>query len=350
MEYEMNKDHFPNSNVMIVGAKPNNRLAFRKMMVDLGCDNRKIDVKITIQEAMSSFECQRNIILVIDDDCKDLDDINLLINKLNDGDSKNMQFLITFMTSDITSDLVREIKRNRFSIVIQKPYTMGSFNESFNEFFYNINEIETQQLKENKKKKKRLKRIKESYVEFNHFINCIIQNEFSVDDQFVDLSKKFLNSLDTKVDFDSLGKILSLGISSKRYSDLDLFVEGWINSFPVKSGYITDISKVLIYNQRFELLDKLNSEDERARISIGVGMVLAGSVLISNDNEKDLAIGFIKKGITLTDSKTLVINKAFEILLKSNEIEEAKEIYNDLNLKNKTELKEEFKDFFEVHV
>jgi hypothetical protein len=332
----MNKDHFPNSNVIIVGAKPNNRLALRKMMVDLGCDNRKIDVNITIQDALSSFEDQRSKILVLDDDCKDLDDIN----------STNLQFLITFITSDISSDLVKEIKKNRYSIIIQKPYTIGSFNESFSEFFDNIKEIETEQLKENKKKKKRLKKIKESYVEFNHFI----QNESSVDDQFVDLSKKFLNSLDTNVDFDSLGEILSLGISSKRFSDLNLFVEGWINSLPVNSGYITDISKVLLYNQRFELFDKLHTEDELVRISIGVGMVLAGSVLISNDNEKDLAIGFIKKGITLTDSKILVINKVFEILLESNEIEEAKEIYNDLNLKNKTELKEEFKEFFEVDV
>ena len=346
----MNKDHLPNSNVMIVGAKPSNRLAFRKMMVDLGSDNHKIDVKITIQEALSSFEGQRNVILVIDDDCKDLDDINLLINKLKDGDSNNTQFLITFITSDITSDLVKEVKKNRYSIIIQKPYTMGSFKEGFSEFFNNIIEVETQQLKEKKKKKKRLKKIKESYVEFNHFINCIIQDESSLDDQFVDLSKKFLNSLDSNVDFDSLGEILSLGISSKRYSDLNLFVEGWIKSFPVNSGYITDISKVLVYNQRFELLDKLHTEDQHARISIGVGMVLAGSVLISNDNKKDLAIGFIKKGITLTDSKTLVINKAFEILLESNEIEEAKGIYNDLNLKDKTELKEELKEFFEVNV
>ena len=108
----MNKDHLPNSNVMIVGAKPSNRLAFRKMMVDLGSDNHKIDVKITIQEALSSFEGQRNVILVIDDDCKDLDDINLLINKLKDGDSNNAQFLITFITSDITSDLVKEVKKS----------------------------------------------------------------------------------------------------------------------------------------------------------------------------------------------------------------------------------------------
>ena len=64
---------------------------------------------------------------------------------------------------------------------------------------------------------------------------------------------------------------------------------------------------------------------------------MAGSSLISNENARDLATGFIKKEISLTDSKVLLINKAFKILLESNE--EAKGKYNDLNLKNKTELK-----------
>lgn len=342
----MKKELLKKASVVIVGAKPNKRPALRKMMTELGCENRNIEIIITIQETLNSIKDYTDNILILDDDCRDIETIDLLISKFESVTSDEKQSLFVYITNDVTSNIAKKIALKENSISITKPYTISSFNTSFEEYFAKTLKEEAQAKKEKKRIEKEAKKNKILYSRFDEEVKRLMLNDGLLDDEFVKIAHEFLSSLNERNELENIGEVLSIGVLKKRYLELESLVDGWLRSSPVKDQYIPDISRVILYNKRFELFNKLKPEDNLARTSIGIGMVLAGSVLIKNQGKKEFAIEYIKNGIKMADYKLMVTKKAIEILIEANELKEAEEIYNNEQIAKRVEDRKQIKELF----
>lgn len=342
----MKKELLKKASVVIVGAKPNKRPALRKMMTELGCENRNIEIIITIQETLNSIKDYTDNILILDDDCRDIETIDLLISKFESVTSDEKQSLFVYITNDVTSNIAKKIALKENSILITKPYTISSFNTSFEEYFAKTLKEEAQAKKEKKRIEKETKKNKILYSRFDEEVKRLMLNDGLLDDEFVKIAHEFLSSLNERNELENIGEVLSIGVLKKRYLELESLVDGWLRSSPVKDQYIPDISRVILYNKRFELFNKLKPEDNFARTSIGIGMVLAGSVLIKNQGKKEFAIEYIKNGIKMADYKLMVTKKAIEILIEANELKEAEEIYNNEQIAKRVEDSKQIKELF----
>lgn len=342
----MKKELLKKASVVIVGAKPNKRPALRKMMTELGCENRNIEIIITIQETLNSIKDYTDNILILDDDCRDIETIDLLISKFESVTSDEKQSLFVYITNDVTSNIAKKIALKENSILITKPYTISSFNTSFEEYFAKTLKKEAQAKKEKKRIEKETKKNKILYSRFDEEVKRLMLNDGLLDDEFVKIAHEFLSSLNERNELENIGEVLSIGVLKKRYLELESLVDGWLRSSPVKDQYIPDISRVILYNKRFELFNKLKPEDNFARTSIGIGMVLAGSVLIKNEGKKEFAIEYIKNGIKMADYKLMVTKKAIEILIEANELKEAEEIYNNEQIAKRVEDRKQIKELF----
>lgn len=342
----MKKELLKKASIIIVGAKPNKRPALRKMMDELGCENRNIEIIITIQETLGSIKDYTDNVLILDDDCKDIDSVDQLISKFESVTSDEKQSLLVYITSDVTSDIAKKIALKENSILITKPYTISSFNNSFEEYFISILKKEALAEKEKQKNEKKIERYKKAYSQFDEEIKRLMLDKDLLDDEFITVANKFLSSINDKIQPDNIGEVLSIGVHNKRFLELESLVDGWLSSLTVKDEYIPDVSRVILYNKRFDLFSKLKTEDSFAKTSIGIGMVLAGSVLIKNKAEKDFAIEYIKNGLKLTDYKFIVIIKALEILIEANELKEAEEIYSNDQILSRDEEREQIKELF----
>ena len=73
-------------------------------------------------------------------------------------------------------------------------------------------------------------------------------------------------SLDKKVDLKGLVNVVSTGVKSQKYTELDQFVEKWIKHFPLYSESVPDITRVVLYNKKFHLLNEMKIQEQNARI------------------------------------------------------------------------------------
>lgn len=298
----MKLEFFNDSKVIIVGAKPTNRSGIRKMLTEIGGNSRNIETSVNITEALSALSAKRYNTLIFDDDCQDQALFPQLTQAFSDRlkDAKNSLVIILGSNKEF-EEIIEKLSIS--SIVISKPYTIGSFNDALKKIFEDKN-------KKEKKDKKLTLKAQKTYQKF-----CIyIKDVKDIEEDFLLECQKFMNSLNNVIDLEAMVNVLSLGINYKRYKELELFVEAWINTLPVKDDYIPDISRVLIYNYKFEFINKLKAKDEYSCLAIGVGLIIAASVLIKNKKE-EVALQYIEKGVKLAAYKPIVMEKALSMLL-----------------------------------
>jgi len=336
---------FKSSKTIIVGSKPANRASIRKMISALGCENRNLEISITIGEALVEIQGNLYNILIFDDDCKDLSEIDKLIGCFHKNLRESENSLLIIICTISNSPKLQKYLDNEQSILINKPYTIGSFSNEIDIFLNKREEVLQNKLKKHQKQIKITKKAKKAYFEFSKYITKSTFEDS--EDNFLGLCRHFLKSLDGQIDYESLSKILSEGIVSQRFKDLDLFVEGWIDSIPIDSLHIPNISRVLLYNNKFELFEKLKTKDEKGKMAIGVGMVLSASVIYKDDSKKDLVLEYIQTGIRLTKFKPLVVYSGLETLLKINATNEAKEIVKSADIFSCQEMEPKVKESFQ---
>ncbi len=323
----MNQDFFSNSKCIIVGPKPANRSSIRKMVTTFGCDNRSIETCITVEESYEPLNNNNFNVVIFDDDCKDLQEVDklfeLFYKRLKDEENS----LVIILSSDSNLSIFQKYLDNKNSILVSKPYTIGSFISEIDNFLMKQKEEYLVKQQNEKKQKKRITRTKKAYLNFSKYMNKVSAE--NLEDDFFMLCKDFLDSLDKTIDYKSLSKILTEGILSRRFKELNFFVEGWINSAPIEAKYIPDISRVLLFNNHFELFDKMKSDDKDAMLAIGVGMVISASVICKDETKNELVIKYIQTGVVMTCYKPIVVCSALETLLEINATKEASEILED---------------------
>jgi CheY-like chemotaxis protein len=337
----MKKSFLQSASILLIGSKPSHRSGLRKILVDMGADNHNIEVASDYGQASSRLSGGPVQIVFSDEDLDTMaETFELLkLHQKNNPETFNRLFILT--AGDISSIHRTDFSMKGGDLIISKPYTIGSFTSAFNELL---------QKRAAMTKDDKVALAVEDALRINdrdkavEFVKAIKKPDskpafdsqgliHQFDKDYLSAYQQFFSSAEKKVDVKSLVNLVSNGIKSKKYTELDSFVETWIKHHPLYSESIPDITRVVLYNKKFHLLKEMSIDDQSARIPMAAGMVVASSFYLDR-GDKQLSIEFAKKGIEFSGPKRNIMLKAFEILIKAGALAEAVKVFENLKLQS----------------
>jgi hypothetical protein len=316
---------------LLVSSKPSARSGLRKMLCDLGANNQLVEVASDFNQASARLKADPVNLVFMEDDFESQSSIFDLIKVHKNHRQSSPDHLFVLMAGQINPSYQAEFTSNGGDLIIPKPYTIGSFTSHFNELL----ERRDQKIKKEKAVAVLKQKQRDKAMKVFGPIKSIQSDTFvvrdSLDQEFLNAYTSFYEKLDQAFDANSMVNVVSTGIKSKNYSELNNFVEAWIKSFPLYPESVPDITRVLVYNQNFKLLNQMMIDDKSAKMAMGAGMVIASSYYLDR-GDKALSIEYAKMGIEHSGFKKNILQKAFEILMEAGAVAEAAKIFENPKL------------------
>jgi DNA-binding NarL/FixJ family response regulator len=330
--------------ILLVSSKPAHRSGVRKLLFDSGADNQRIEVASDFNQAKDRLSKEVVHIVITDDDIGEGGSAIDLIQLHNSNNTAHHSRLMVMMAGAVTEEFRQSFLKAGGDLVINKPYTSATFCTPFNDIILKkcslshdekmALDVEAALNKNNKDQAihfiKSMKNPKSPIAQYS--LGMISLHEKDFDKAYT----YFLKSLDKKLDVKILKNLVASGVQSKKYLELDKYVENWIKKIPLKSEAVPDITRVVLFNKKFDLLDLMKIDDLEAQIPIAAGLVIASSVFLDK-GEKDKSIAYALKGVELSGQKERILLKAIEVLLLAGAKEEVQKIISNPNLKSKLE-------------
>lgn len=320
------KEFIEKSNVLLVGLKNTSKNSVRKYFTDSGLKSHNIEVKNTIEEASTLLQQKDYNVIFIDDeteDIKKIDQFVYIIKEKYPDKNNRLAGILNTTENKIIADGFLAVGGD---LSIQKPYTMETFHKSLEQYFLNLGNEQKSKKQQELKNKEIKNKAKKVYSDFKMDFEF---QKSDYDEKFQNACQEFLDSLEEEVNEKSLSNILNIGLEYKNYEALNLFVKAWIQIFPIQDEVVADVTRVLIYNKNFELMNNLSPTDKNAKLALGAGMIVAA---IANQNRTpelyELIVSLIKKGLELANFKNVITYKAIEVLIHINAKDLAQEIFN----------------------
>lgn len=345
-------DFLKTASILIVSSKPAHKTGVKKLLNDIGADYQKIEVAADFQQAKLRLESEEKIhILITDDDIGDNASAIDLISLLESNNQQAHSRLIIMTAGDIDEGYKENFLGLGGDLIIKKPFTTATFVDPFNEVLnkkcglshdekmaLDIEDaLSSNNIELAKKIVSSMKDKKSSLANYSKGIISLHDKDYEKAFKF------FLNSLEKKLNVKSLNGLVTSGVQSNKYSELGKYVEKWIKKFPLESNAVPDITRVVLYNKKFDLLDLMAIEDPKAKLAIAAGLVISSSVILSSGDQKK-SIDYALKGIEFSGDKERVLLKAMEVLILAGAKEEAQKIISNNALKEKLE---EYQDEFD---
>jgi DNA-binding response OmpR family regulator len=332
--------------ILLVSSHTSHRSGLRKTLCDLGADNKNIEVAASFDQAKERLSQEPVNIIITDDDIGDKETGFDLLHwhEKNNPVSKSRIFVL--MSSQATPFLMADFAIKGGDSIINKPFKNETFINTVAALIsdkQNIShEVELVQdiqdaVKWNDVSKalELLGRFKNSSSSEAYLAKGIVHEaNHELDEAF----QAFLNAIDKKPNFTSLVSILRIGTHIKRYQELLRYVEIWLKDFPLHHGSLIDMTRVIIANKKFELLDEVfellskhHIKDQFAKIPLAAGFVMASLNRLEN-GEKEKAKFYALKAVTYSCSKLQILSRAMEVLLQVSTPKEIEDIYSNLEL------------------
>ncbi len=250
------------------------------------------------------------------------------------------------MTGELTPFLEASFAMKGGDLIVKKPFTNAAFTAAIEtalnqkasmspeeEISLDLSDaLRTENISEANNILGRFKNFNSAAALFSK--GQILESEKSYDQAF----DAYILGLSKAFDFRTLVGAVNAGSSSRRFGEMGEIVEKWIRKFPLYDKSVPDMTRVVIYNQRFDLLrDMLNlmanikSGDQLARRALSAGLVVAALNSLQKEGDKDNAIEYAAKGITLAESWPPIVIRGFEVLLQAGGKEKAVKIFEDLS-------------------
>lgn len=340
-EAEKNKESFfKGSKSIILASRPSDRSGLRKFLVGLGASNLNIETCSRIDEGLEMLSKKPFNVLVLDYETDDFGGTEDIIKNFSQGSADENKSLIVVISTSNHKLEIAGLKEKSNVIYVAKPYTVGSINACFENYFRDRIKAKEDLLKKEKIKKQQVKQAKIAFKAFENYTAQHTEND--PNDSYSQKCSMFLQNLANEdVDFKLLSEILDDGIALKRYKDMDTFIQGWVQALPIEPAQIPDISKVILYNGRFSLFDLLNKNDPKANLAIGVGMVIAASVMSVHNPGNKLVIDYVQRGLELSQYKPIVFIKGIGTLISVNALDKARELFKSFMSRDGLEISEE---------
>lgn len=321
------KDFILKSNIFLSGLKSTSKNGIRKYFTNFGLKSHNVEAVNNIKESIEPLSEKEYNIVFIDDDAEDIKDINKVIEIVTSKCPDKSNRLLGLFAKSENQNIIDLFYNLGGDLHIQKPYTMEVFEKSLESYFQNLDQQKKFKLKEEKKNKEFSKKAKNAYKDFKEEFE---NQKDDYEEKFQGACETFLQSLETKVDENALTNILNIGLEFKNFQALHLFVQAWIQIFPIHDEDVADVTRVLIYNKNFNLMNSISPKEQSARIALGAGMVVAAMANQHRKSEKlnETIIQLITKGLELSNFKNIITQKALEVLINIEAKEMASEIFN----------------------
>jgi CheY-like chemotaxis protein len=327
--------------VLLISSKPSHRSGVRKLLVDLGVENQRIEVAADFIQASERLKKAPINILITDDDIGDQGTAIDLVAVFEANNSSKHSRLLILMTGTATPDFRKKFLELGGDLIIDKPYTSATFITPFKNVVKNKCELSQDEKmaldveealnKNNREKALEMMGTAENLKSPAAYYSLGMISKF--DQDYLKAYSHFAKSLEKKMDLKVLANLVDTGVKSKKYKELDMYVEKWIKKFPLKSESVPDITRVVLYNKKFNLLSEMNVEDQNGKVPLAAGYVVA-SIVFLDRGDKERSIEFAKKGIENSGLKPTILLKGIEVLIQAGAKAEALKIVENLKLKS----------------
>lgn len=332
--------------VLIVCPQISLRSSLRKNLCDLGVNNTNITVAADFNQAAERLKGKPVNLLIADSEINEnkngIELFPLFVK--NNPVSQNRVFVL--IASCSTPFLMADFSLKGGDGIIHRPFTNDSFNKAIKSFVdekekmlpedvltYEIQDA--LDLKEMAKAQELVKHFKDPHCSQAYFCQGLIKE---AGQEFEQAFNHFKQGLAQKISFKALYKIIQVGVSLKRYSELLQFVEVWLKNFPIHHGSLQDATRIIIANKKFELLDEIfqifsqhKIEEQFAKSSLAAGFIMAATHHLGNKNTEQAKI-YSLKGIEYACGRLPIVYKAIQIMVEAAGKKEAEKIYLSLTL------------------
>lgn len=328
-------------NYLIVSSQISQRSGLRKLLLDNGADYNSIEVAANMAQVEERL-AKGVVNMIISDDeiaSEPVADRILDLHIKNNPVSRDRFFLL--MVNNPTPFLMADFSLKGGDVILNKPFKNETFISTLNKELSEREKAPPDALN--------FSRIQDAIAlrELDEALqkSLIFQNEQSFFALFskalvhearleLDLAfENFVKVFDIKPDFKVLVKIIKIGVTLKKHAELSHFVEKWISEFPIHHESIPDLTRIIIVNSKFELLNeifaclsKYKITDNFAKIPIAAGFVMA-AVNHANANDNDLARKYAHKGIEYSCNKQGILLRAIKVLVKVGPRSEVEKVY-----------------------
>ncbi|WP_408096617.1 hypothetical protein ACJVC5_16390 [Peredibacter sp. HCB2-198] len=334
-------DLFKKWNFLIVSAQISQRSGLRKLLLDIGVGYNSIDVAANISQVEERLAKGVVNMIITDDEIanESVADRILNLHIKNNPVSRERFFLL--MVNNPTPFLMADFSLKGGNVILNKPFRnetlISTLHKELSErekaspdeiIFSKIQDaIAMKQLDEAFQKALTFQNEQSFFALFSKAL--VHEARMELDLAYDNLVKVF----NKKPDFKVLVKIVKIGVTLKRHSEMSHFVEKWISEFPIHHESIPDITRIIIVNAKYELLNdifaclsKYKITDNFAKIPIAAGFVMA-AVNYANAEDNELARSYAHKGIEYSCNKRGILLRAIKVLAKAGPRSEVEKVY-----------------------
>lgn len=352
-------DFLKTATILIVSSKTTHRTGVKKLLNDNGADYQKIEVASDFAQAKQRLEEQDIVhIIITDNDIGEDESVASLIPIFFSNNKSRHSRLMIMTAGEVGDAFKADFLASGGDLVIDKPFTTASFIDPFKKVLQqkcvlghdekmaiNVEDaLEENNMERALEYVKAMKNPKSSTAQYSKGIISMHDKDY---EKAYDYFTKALEK-EKKPRLRTLNNLVISGVQSKKYVELDKYVESWIKKYPLESKAVPDITRVVLYNKKFDLLDQMLVDDENAQIAIAAGLVISSAAILNSGDTKR-SIDYALKGVEFSADKERVILKAMEVLILAGAKEEAEKIISDPALKEKLEnYPKEYQDVLEL--
>lgn len=321
-------DLLSKSACLLVSSKTSARAGLRKLLCNSGISNQLIDVAADFGQSSTLVSSKAPNFIFFDFEGEEWPFVLDLLKLFRSSFPERVGRYFVLIVGQLDEARRAEFEKAGGDLIMIKPYTIDTFTNQFHGLVTNWEKdlaLSRNATKSRQKATKAFGGLKQDLVSS---VNVVTKE----DEEFVHACRDFFSELEGNFNKESLLNVVSKGIRSKKYLELGQFVESWIKSFPLMPESVPDITRVVLYNKKFHLLQEMKIDDKLARVAMAAGFVVASSVYLDN-GDRQLATEYAKKGIILAGTKLNILERGFEVLLDSGASDEAVRLYEGLSIK-----------------
>lgn len=335
------KELFKKWNFLIVSSQITQRSGLRKLLIDMGVPYQSIEVAGNIKQVEERFAKGVVNMIITDDEIESTPVADKILDMHFKNNPSNRDRFFLLMINNPTPFLMADFSLKGGDAIINKPFKndtmVATLTKHLNErekatademLYYKVADaLISKNLDE-------ANQILETFKDKKSFFGLFSQAMVNEESQNLEKAlQQYKFAFEKKADFRLLVKIIKHGVSLKQHMDLGPYVEKWIAEFPIHHLSIPDITRVIIVNEKFGLLDEIfdcfsryKITDQFAKIPIAAGFVMASVHHVKN-GEMDKAKIYAGKGIEYSCNKKEILFKAMEVLVQAGPKTEAEKAY-----------------------
>lgn len=331
---------FDKEKFLIISSQTTFRSGLRKLLTEQGAHNNLIDIAGDFHAAKELLGTSPYQIVISDDDMEKNPEQDLLnLHRLSHPITHERTFFL--LVNEITPFLMADFVLKGGDAIITKPFKKDSFLKILRSIMG---------AKSDRRKDDILfMNVKDALEDQNLDLAMEKLSEFSEKDSFPYYSSQamiheyqkeldyaweaYLKASHLKLDFRTLVNIHRVGIILKKYGEILPFTEQWLKNYPIHHSSITDITRVIIANQKYAFLDELfdlftqyHVNNSFARVPLAAGFVLASASYLKTNNKEKSKI-YALKAIEYSNCHMPILYKAIENLVRGQGSKEAEKAY-----------------------